>query len=314
MNKIMVDNWFMEEVVADINDNKIYNSQNYADLLMAIVLWDEVYYPKNSRNWWKSFPSQIQNALNPIDDIEDKIFLEYEVIKNPLLYLLIYSNRSDLISSHEYISKLALHYAKLSSKNGCDYLPCKKRQSFLMQYMEPQNIQKSLLRMKMQGNLDKSIEEYYTDTYKALLDFSDLKLNMPVLVNFIFDNTPKGMTPVDYAFHLKNEGSVIRYREYLSQVEDALENQNWKDLRFLLRCSNDAVSEIVSLDKKSIGSLRIRILPTPSVLLKYDGVNADISSTPSLEMKMNIQNPFRKIHLTFLKDLTRYAINDMKRW
>lgn len=311
MNNIMVDNWFMEEVLEDINNSTEHNSKNYADLLMAIVLWDEVYYPQNSRNWWKSFPSQVQNALNPIDD-NGNIFLKQNVIKNPLLYLLLSSQRSDLISSHEYIGKLALHYAKLSNNNGCDYLPCKKRQSFLMKYMEPQNIEKSLLRMKMQGNLDKSIEEYYTDTYKALLDFSGLKLKMPVLVNFIFDNTPKGMTPVDYAFHLKNEGAVIKYRKYLSQVEDALENQNWKDLRFLLRCSNDAVSEITSLDKKNLKSIGVRILPMLSILLKYDGVSADISHTPSFEV--NIQNPFRRIHLTFLKDLTRYAINDMKLW
>lgn len=302
MNNIMVDNWFMEQVVADLQDNKENSSKSYANLLMAIVLWDEVYYPKNSRNWWKSFPSQVQNAFNPIDDIEDKLFLEHKIIKNPLLYLLISSHRSDLISSHEYIGELALHYAKLSSKNGCDYLPCKKRQSFLMKYMEPQNIKKSLLRMKMQGNLDKSIEEYYTDTYKALLDFSGLKLKMPVLVNFIFDNTPKGMTPVDYAFHLKNEGAVIKYRKYLSEVEDALEKQNWKELRFLLSCSNDVISKIVSLDKKHIGNITVRILPTPSIIL--NGISADISYTP----------PFRKIHLTFLKDLTRYAINDMKIW
>lgn len=318
MKNIMVDNWFMEEVVADINCNNARNSRRYADLLMAIVLWDEVYYPENAHNWWKSFPSQVQNVLQPIDDSNEEgfeqatdLYYHYNIYSKYAPYEYDYDSciiRSDIVESG------ALRYMMMSNKNGCDYLPCSKRQSFLLQYNNMQIAQRSLIRLKMQGNLDKSIEEYYTDTYRALLDFSDLKLEMPVLVHFIFDNTPNEMTPVDYAFHLKNEGAVIKYRQYLSQVEDALENQNWRDLRFLLRCSSDAVSEITSLDKKNLKSIGIKILPTPSILLEYNGINATISSAPSFEIKKKIQNPFRKMHLTFLKDLTRYAINDMKLW
>ena len=68
MNSIMVDNWFMEEVIADIKEQKTHRSRCYGELLMAIVLWDEVYYPKNNYNWWNSIPSQVQNALIPLDD------------------------------------------------------------------------------------------------------------------------------------------------------------------------------------------------------------------------------------------------------
>lgn len=173
----MVDNWFMEEVVSDINDNRVHNSKNYADLLMAIVLWDEVYYPENSHNWWKSFPSQVQNVLQPIEDNKEQRY--QSALQNlsfrSLIPLMCGLSQSDVIQS-DIIGTAALHYAKLSNNNGCDYLPCKKRQSFLMKYMDPQNVQRSLTRMKMQGNLDKSIEEYYTDTYQSLLDFSGLKL------------------------------------------------------------------------------------------------------------------------------------------
>lgn len=319
MKNIMVDNWFMEEVVADINCNNARNSRSYADLLMAIVLWDEVYYPENAHNWWKSFPSQVQNVLHPIDDSKEEGFKQATEL---CYHYNIYSSYYDSYF-YDYdscrikpnvVEGGALRYMMMSNNNGCDYLPCSKRQSFLLQYNDMQIVKRSLIRLKMQDDLDKSIKEYYTDTYRALLDFSDLKLEMPVLVNFIFDNTPNEMTPVDYAFHLKNEGAVINYRKYLSQVEDALENQNWRDLRFLLRCSSDAVSEITSLDKKNLKSIGIKILPMPSILLEYDGLNATISSEPSFEIKKKIQNPFRKIHLTFLKDLTRYAINDMKLW
>lgn len=315
MNNIMVDNWFMEQVVADLRRKKENSSKSYANLLMAIVLWDEVYYPENTYSSWNSFPSQVQNVLRPIDcrNEEENDCLTWLSCDD---HYMSYDSGFQILRKQklDIVGAGALRYMKLSNDNECDYLPCEERQYFFSQYDNQHVMQKSLARLKMHGNLDKSIEEYYTDTYKALLDFSDIKLKMPILVNFIFDNTPKGMTPVDYAFHLKNEGAVIKYRKYLSQVEDALEKQNWKDLRFLLRCSSDAVSEITSLDKDNLSSIGVRILPMPSILLKYDGVSADISSTPSFEIKMSIQNPFRRIHLTFLKELTRYAINDMKLW
>lgn len=301
----MVDNWFMENVVVDIRDKKTYCSKSYAELLMAIVLWDKVYYPQNTYKWWNSFPSQVQNILYPIDDSKEEGLSESD--RQYYKYYNI-SKESEIIGSR------ALHYMKLSNDNECDYLPCKKRRDFLIKYSRQEIYYKVLSRMKLQGDLDKTIQEYYTETYRTLLDFSSLDLKMPVLVNFIIDNTPEEMTPIDYAFHLKNEGPVIKYRQYLTQVEDALEEQRWKDLRFLLSCSNDAISSIISMDKNNLGSVEVRILPTPSIILKSVGLDASVSQVPSLTLKKKINRPFRKMHLTFLKNLTKYAINDMKRW
>ena len=64
----MVDNWFMEDVVKDLNEQKMLYSRSYAELLMAIVLWDNIYYPKNDYNWWNSVPSQVKDSLRPIVD------------------------------------------------------------------------------------------------------------------------------------------------------------------------------------------------------------------------------------------------------
>lgn len=319
MNNIMVDNWFMEDVIADLRDNSAGCSNSYADLLMAIVLWDHVYYPQNNYNWWNSFPSQVQNALCPIEDNREegldqaiRLLCQHgkcsEEEYNWIQWKDLQQTESDIVASG------AFRYMMLSNKNECDYLPCAKRRSFLHQYSSAQNVQHAMSRLKMQRHLDKTVEEYYTDTYKALLDFSDLRLKMPVLVNFIFDNMQDGMTPIDYAFHLKNEGPVIRYRQYFEEVEDALELQNWKELRFLLRCSNDIIADVTSLDKRMLESAVVSIIPTPSVSLKFKGIETTISSSPSLELKHFSDRTFKKMHLTFLKDLTQYAINDMKRW
>jgi len=135
---------------------------------------------------------------------------------------------------------------------------------------------------------------------------------MPVLAKYIFDNTPEGMTPFDFAFHLRNEGPVIRYRQYLNKVEDALENQNWKDLRYLLRCSEDTIADVLALDKKRFTSVVFNILPIPSISLKYRDIDASISKAPSFSIKTN--GSCRRLHLTFLRGLATYAINEMELW
>ena len=310
MNNVMVDNWFMENVVRSIFNNDTRHSRSYADLLMAIILWEDVYYPNNSKSIWNVFPSQVQDKLHPIYDYENEDSKEpyKQEIGDEVGCWLEWKEGPQ--KEPEIVSRNALRYMMLSSKNGCDYLPCEKRKSFLLKYFSPQRIQKALYRMKMQGSLDKTIEEYYSDTYKALLDFSDLNFEMPVLANFIFDNTPKGMTSVDYAFHLKNEGPVINYRKYLSHVEDALETQNWSELRYLLGCSTDVISDITSLDKKQIFSIGASIIPIPSLLLQIGGFN--ITASPStISIAVEKCGSFKKMHLTFLRDLTKYAINDM---
>lgn len=319
MNSIMVDNWFMEEVIADIRDQKIRHSNYYAELLMAIVLWDEVYYPLNKYNWWNSIPSQVQNMLQPLEDLNEdgkskslKELYRFKGISDEELYWLKWKE-AVLSDSEDIISSGAIRYLALSGKNGLDYLPCAKRQNFLRKYCSIDNIQTSLSRIRLQGSLTKTIKEYYTETYKSLVDFSNLEIKMPVLSNFIIDNTSNNMSPIDFAFHLKNEGAVVKYRSYLREIEIALEKQNWRELRYLLRCSDDAINSVISIDKKRLIGISVNILPTPSIMFKYNTTTATISSSPSLAID-GFEEHLKKFNLTFLKDVTKYAINDMHIW
>lgn len=55
MQGILMDNWSIENIIVCVyeNDNKSY-SKEYIDLLEAIILWDELYYPDNTySSWWK---------------------------------------------------------------------------------------------------------------------------------------------------------------------------------------------------------------------------------------------------------------------
>lgn len=319
MNNIMVDNWFMEEVIADIRDQKIHRSNYYAELLMAIVLWDEVYYPLNKYNWWNSIPSQVQNMLQPVDDLKEegrnesiRELYRYKGISDEELYWLKWKEPI-LLDPDDIVSSSAIRYLALSGKNGFDYLPCAKRKNFLRKYCSIENIQTALSRIKLQGALNQTIKGYYMETYKSLIDFSNLEIKMPVLVNFIIDNASNDMSPIDFAFHLKNEGAVVKYRSYLREIEVALEKQNWKELRYLLRCSDDAISSVISMDKKRLKGISVGIFPTPSIMFKHDNITATISTSPILAIE-HFEKHFKKLNLTFIKNITEYAINDMHIW
>lgn len=319
MNNIMVDNWFMEEVIADIRNKRTHCSNYYAELLMAIVLWDEVYYPLNEYNWWNTIPSQVQNKLQQLDDLKEdgknesiKELYRYKGISDEEFYWLKWKEPF-LTDPEDIVSSGAIRYLELSRKNGLDYLPCAKRQNFLRQYCSIDNIQTTLSRIRLQGALTKTIKEYYVETYKSLIDFSNLEIKMPVLVNFIIDNASDNMSPIDFAFHLKNEGAVIKYRNYLREIEVALEKQDWKELRYLLGCSDDAINSVILMDKKRLNGISVGIFPIPSIMYKNDKITANISSNPSLTIE-GFEKHFKKFNLIFLKDITKYAINDMHIW
>jgi len=315
----MVDNWFMEEVIADIREQKAHCSSCYAELLMAIVLWDDVYYPLNKYNWWNSIPSQVQNMLQPVEDFNEegqnesiKELYRYKGISEDEFYWLKWKEQI-LLDPDDIVSSGAIRYLALSGKNGFDYLPCEKRKDFLRKYCSIDNIKLSLSRIRLQGELTKIIKEYYIETYSSLIDFSNLEIKMPILFNFIIDNASNNMTPVDFAFHLKNEGPVIRYRSYLREVETALEKQDWKELRYLLNCSGDAINSVISMDKKRLNSISADILPIPSVMFKHNNITASISSDFGLTIE-GFEKYFKKFNLIFLKNITEYAINDMHIW
>lgn len=152
---------------------------------------------------------------------------------------------------------------------------------------------------------------------EVIADICDQKIHCSnyyaELLMVIIDNASNDMSPIDFAFHLKNEGAVVKYRLYLREIELALEKQNWKELRYLLRCSNDAVNSVISMDKKRLNGISVGIFPTPSIMFKHDKITATMSTSPTLSIE-HFEKHFKKFNITFLKDVTKYAINDMHIW
>lgn len=158
MQSVMVDNWFMEDVITDICNMRAYSSHNYSELLMAIVLWDEVYFPQNKYTWWKNASGEIQNILCPVEDIDEegkfaaiRELYRYKGVSDEEFYWLKWKN-SLLLEPEDVISSGAIRYLSLSRKNGLDYLPCDMRQNFLREYCSAPKI---LSRIKLQSDLTK---------------------------------------------------------------------------------------------------------------------------------------------------------------
>ena len=70
MERVMVDNWLLEEAVINLRDEPEKPGKSLSDLLMAILLWDEVCFPENQNNYWRSIRGNLADYLTPITDEE----------------------------------------------------------------------------------------------------------------------------------------------------------------------------------------------------------------------------------------------------
>lgn len=285
MNSIMVDNWLIQDIAVSTLNNTNQLSDNYAKFLSALILWDKIYYPMNemSFGWSKLSTDTISGVLNSFSDF-DYLFEEEALT----LYNEFYKDEET-----RTIAQGAIRYLLLSNHLGLDYLPISERSNFLKTH-NPQDIIKKIDRFDYISILDSSIEEHYQE-FNRIFKRDIFRIQKPVLVDFIIQNTPKEMSYIDFALHLKNEGPVVQYRKYLSDIEDALEKREWYILNEMLKSSEEIVTKTVNMDRKSIGTITLDIVPVPAI---------SFSKEFSLSRK--------KFHLSFLEDLTRFAFNGRK--
>lgn len=309
MSRVMVDNWFMEDVVKSISNNTGKYSAPYTELLMAIVLWDEVCFPKNIYNWWNSIDSQVQDRLIPIDDFEqeglDASICRYLHDENALEVAYWRKWHCMPTSEDEIVGSGAIRYMMLSSKYGCDYLPCNDRREYFSRYLKSDEFDHLCERLVRAKAMDQDIQSYV-----GKIKFSDLLVEVPSLASYIVDRAiEEGMSPVDYAFHLREESSVIRYRQYLCEVITSLETGANHRYEELCRYSKEIIYDLLSLDrKKRIITIGFKLLPFPHIYFKKSNPSSASSQKVSpVEFERTIEINPHKVQLAFVKDLAMYA-------
>lgn len=310
MSKIMVDNWFMEEVLASITNKTTYQSKAYAEFLMAIVLWDKICYPKNNYNWWNSIASPVKGRLEEIDDSKEEGLAES-------VKLLLGDEHSledeEWIKWHNIVPNEAsivgtgaVRYILLSHQHNCEYLPCSKRKAFLRENVYSANFYAMLRRFDEMNQLDEAVEDFLRRMDR------NISIKIPCLVKYIFDCAIReGVSPVDFAFDLRDRKPVKDYRNYLQQLIQAYRTVNVRKAIELQSEASDAVANVVSLNKKKItvsGELPIFALPKFSFEIASRSASVT-ASTSGIKVKVRI-NPHH-FNFTFLSELAEHAINDV---
>lgn len=292
MNGVLIDNWNLQEIYYDIYDinnihdiheinNKNY-SQPYKDLLSAIVLWENIFYPQNERSVvWNPSNSILSKIMQPYDDSKH-IFSE-QAAK-------IYHNICNCDETNAIIGQGAIRYQLLSNSLGLNYLPAPKRADFLKKY----NYSSSILRSQIENIVDSSVMNMFLQL-NSLLGEEQISFKMPLLVDYIIYNTNNSSSHIDCAMELKKDNSVKRYRQYLSYVEKELEKGNWTELFSFKRDTEELINDILKLDNKHIFSTNVSLSIMPSICV---------------EKEFNIKKP--KLHLTFIKSLIDFAFKKRK--
>lgn len=282
MISVMVDNWFLQSVLFDRYNLSESISGDYGKFLSSIILWDEVYYPRNemSNAWWQAPSSDLEYVLRPYDDNKDELAEEARKI-----YVSNFYGKESQV-----VAERAIKYLLLSNMLGVDYFPSNERSIFLQKY-SVENILSKLNRIDLMKPLDNAIGEYFSELNDKF-GSTVFKIKRPVLVDFIMQNTPSNMSHIEYALHLKEEGPVIQYRKYLSDIEEALQKNEWKVLNDLIQYSEHIIAKTLNMDKKAMMSIDFTIAPIPSINLSKD-----------IEIKRD------NVRIYFLETLGKFAFN-----
>lgn len=141
MKSVMIDNWTIEDIA--FSGKNMINSPGFHNIIEAIILWYQVYYPNNEKSiFWKYLTQEqkVEKYISPC--IEDK---KIENIAEQIYYEKYKKKYS------KNIAMRAIEYDLLANSMGCDYLPCKARRLFLkdIDYYKQDNIIGTISNLKV---------------------------------------------------------------------------------------------------------------------------------------------------------------------
>lgn len=309
---IMVDNWFVEEAIFPASEDPRHCSAAYADLLAAIVLWDHVCYPYNANSVWANGGKHpLANFLIPIDDQDEEGYKKAveEFYQDPHIFETQYWRKWVLPNwTNEIVGVGALRYMALSAKHNCDYLPSSQRQEYLKSYLSQKGFSDLLGHLTAQQFIDASIADYIIEVARPFISDDGFFIEMPAFARYIIDHTPPEMTPVEYAFHLREYNSVRHYRNYLQKFTSAAAEANVLELGYLKAMAKDAIAEVFAEVGNDLLSKPTQILPNFVLPTDPLGVLENV-----LAIKKTLQEADKKMHLVFLKELTSHTAKAFQR-
>lgn len=279
MNGILLDNWSLEEIIGDAPFER---NAAYINLLEVLVLWDDIYFPDNKYSFgWKNsiHNHNIKDIIVPFPDNKNEFQEEAEDIFNKLDQ----SNQNSRI-----IGIGGIRYSLFSNEKGLDYFPSADRCEFLSNIDQREYYSQVVNRYKLLHALDKEVQKYY-DELSEFLSVNTVQFELPLLAQFVIQNTPCNMSHIQFAIQLREDKSIKRYRKYLNRIEIAFNNGNWNELFHYENATKEIVHDIFK--EKTL----------------VDSVTCGILALPSINFSLSKRSADKYVHLNFLKKLAKFA-------
>ena len=272
MKNVLIDNWSLEEIVIDLNNPiKLLSNKAFHNILEAMVLWDNIFFPDNEHaGFWSymSYETDFKDILKEYHDnnefYESSVYLYEKYCKTG------------------YTKNLAcgaIRYGLIAEKLGYDYLPCEKRGRFIQEskihniilkekgYFVNGKINNPITRIDFCEPINQEVKSYFNE-FNQYYGKNVFELKLPVLANYIINSKPQKMSYFEYAKNIKNTISVKRFLKYLSNIETEISKGNFISCNRFKNDVQELVDDICKIDKKFIISIDGSLIPKP--ILNFD--------------------------------------------
>ncbi len=308
MSKVLLDNWEISTCLReklDVDQALLYDPYgNYKEFidpcwqnfLTGIILWDDVYLNLINKTLTRTVkPETFLNLINQY--IKDTDFIHFpdtmpskdiRELENKYCEL-YYTLREETKTYNCYdISLHTIRYIIQANILNCNYLPHPQRAEMLLGC---EVFEKRFDRTKYIDIIDKEVIKYINEV-NQLYDSQLLTTSFPVLYKFILSNGDSPGEQLSFAYELRKNANVIKFRESISDIELQLNNGNIQALRNSLKATKEICDYITNDMYKKPVSFNISLGLSPSINIEFDK-NGKTRS---------------KLHTTFLYDLASFAI------
>lgn len=284
MADILIDNWTLQRAavsISNVYDRIAPPNIEYAKLIDAIILYDNLYYIDNEfSDVWKSILWRFgySNYLTPINREKHTALAQAESLAQSV--------------SKEYtdiITQGAIEYSIISNSLGINYLPVAERANALESISYSQSFYN---RTDVIAYLDKKIGEYYESIIQRF-GSNKLSFQFPVLFDFVREKASKPFL-IDTALQIRCEPQVHEFRNWMNLFEKELINGNLNEVERVMQLVPKIIDELTSVVSKKI-MFTLELSVAPSIALPVS-----LGASPKK----------RFAHIDFLKTLADFALHN----
>ena len=268
------------------------------NLVYSIILWDEAYILHEQFNSIQNKALYFFNNIGTDINLFRRIKLSSETEKQLFMHFFDNIPSEDItidpatgyrsFRGKHHDKKRALAYLLAANEAGMDYLPSPNR-ALLLDEIDYQGF---FRRKDVLEKLDYHLLRFY-EQLNALIGRSSIHYQFPVMLDYILERSKKTEDIIKYAFDLKYDPAVIRFRKGLDSLNNAFNSGNLLEIRNYF----DSIQGIVDDISESTRSKK--------------SVDITISFPPSLTFSLNVPSK-RPNHLLFIRTLANYGINNRR--